>query len=378
MTQVNDVPAVCPAGVDAGSAGTPGRRSVPGRRGVRLGRMSGVLRPRALAVPVLGLAVLFAVVAAAAAHGDYPIGVAEVVRVLFGGGDETTRFIVVELRLPRAATGALVGAALGLSGAITQAIGRNPLASPDILGVTAGASVAAVSVVVLGGTYGAVSGMLASVGVPVAALLGGLVTAMVVYLLAWRRGVDGYRLLLVGVGVTIIFTNVTMWLLTVGEVTDAGRALTWITGSLNGRGWEHVAPVGLALAVVVPLALLGGHVLGALQFDDDTARGLGVRLAAARGLLLLLAALLAAVATASAGPVAFVALAVPQIALRLVRSSRPPLVASAVLAAALTVAADLLARTAFSVALPVGIVTATLGAPYLMFLLVRRYQEVKA
>jgi iron complex transport system permease protein len=330
-------------------------------------------------VTLVGAVLVVLAAAVNIGRGDFPISLAEVLAALAGGGDAAQRFIVLELRLPRTLTGALVGAALGLSGAVAQAVARNPLASPDILGVTAGASAAAVVVIVLGaGSAGAVAGLLGSVGLPVAALAGGLVTAALVYALAHRRGVEGYRLVLVGVGVGAVATSITSWLLVVAEVHEAARATVWLTGSLNARGWEHVVPVGLALLVLVPVALLLASTLGVLQFGDDTARGLGLRVDAARGGLILVAVGLAAVATASAGPIAFVALVVPQICQRLVGAARPPLLASAVYGALLTVTADLIARTALGTEIPVGIVTAVLGAPYLVHLLVRRDRGVIA
>nr|WP_221473558.1 iron chelate uptake ABC transporter family permease subunit [Planomonospora venezuelensis] len=334
------------------------------------------LRPAAVALVLLAAVTLL--MALTMRIGDIPLTVPEVFRAITGDGPE--HFVVMELRLPRALTGALVGAALALAGAITQAIARNPLASPDILGVTTGASVAVVAAIVAAGsTAGGPSGALAEVGIPLLALVGGLAGALTVYLLAWRRGLDGYRLVLVGIGVTAVFTNVKYWLLTLGDVNDSSRAMVWISGSLNGRGWEHVYPTALALAVLVPLALLGTRSLGALRFGDDTVTGLGVRTNLARGLMILAAVLLAAVATASAGPISFVALAAPQIALRLTGAAQPPLVVSALTGAVLTAAADLLARTVFSpVELPVGVVTAVLGAPYLIYLLVRARKEARS
>jgi iron complex transport system permease protein len=163
----------------------------------------------------------------------------------------------------------------------------------------------------------------------------------------------------------------TDWLLTRAEIYDAAAAYVWITGSLNARTWDQAAPLALSLAVLVPLALATGRVLGALQFGDDTARGLGVRLAPAQGAVVVVAVLLVATAVAAAGPIAFVALIVPQIAVRLTGGSRPPLLASGLLGAALVVGADLLTRTVLPEALPVGILTAAIGAPYLLWLLVR-------
>src|SRR5690606_35769394 len=150
--------------------------------------------------------------------------------------------IVWELRMPRSLTALLVGAALGLSGAITQTLARNPLASPDMLGITWGAGTAATTVIVLGGTAGSLAGALADVGLPIVALLGALLAGVAVYGLAHQGGVDSYRLVLVGVGVSALAGNATYWLLTVGDVNEAGRALVWLTGSLNARGWEHVVP----------------------------------------------------------------------------------------------------------------------------------------
>ena len=333
-----------------------------------------------IAVTVLGLALIVLVAAVNIGRGDFPISVGEVLGVLTGGGNPARQFIVLELRLPRTLTGILVGAALGLSGAITQAIARNPLASPDILGVTAGASAAAVAVIVFSGSGSdsAVGTTLAGVGLPIAALVGGLGTAALVYALAWRRGIEGYRLVLVGVGIGAVATAITAWMLVIAQVVVASQAAVWLTGSLNGRGWEHVVPVGLALTVLVPVALVLAFGLGALQFGDDTARGLGLRVDRARSALIIIAVVVAAVATSSAGPIAFVALVVPQICQRLVGAARPPLLTSAVYGALLTVTADLIARSVLGNELPAGIVTAVLGAPYLLYLLVRRNRKVSA
>lgn len=352
----------------------PGR--VAGRPPIRIGPFSGVWRARMIAVTLTGVVLVVLAAAANIGRGDFPISIVEVLTVLFGGGDDSQQFIVLELRLPRTLTGILVGAALGISGAITQAIARNPLASPDILGVTAGASAAAVAIIVLGGGGGSVVGFLAGVGIPLSALFGGILTAMIVYALAYKRGIEGYRLVLVGVGVGAIALSMISWLLIRAEINDAARATVWLTGSLNARGWEHVLPVGVALVVLAPIALLLVFGLGVLQLGDDTARSLGLRLNRARASLILVAVAIAAIATASAGPIGFVALVVPQICMRMVGSARPPLLASAVYGALLVVTSDLIARTALGVEIPVGIVTAILGAPYLLYLLARRNRGV--
>lgn len=344
---------------------------VPGRPPLRYRRVSGVWRPRLVAVTVVGVAAVVLAAALNIGRGDFPIAVGDVLGVLLGGGERAQQFIVLELRLPRSLTAVLVGAALGVSGAITQTVARNALASPDVLGVTAGAGAAAVLLIVLGGTAGALAGFGDAVGLPLAALAGGVLAALLVHSLAWRRGIEGYRLVLVGIGISAVGTALTNWLLTRADITDAARATVWLTGSLNARGWEHVVPVGIALAVLLPVALLLGFGLDALQLGDDTARGLGLRVDRQRAGLVLVAVVLAAVATACAGPIAFVALVVPQVCRRLARTARPPLVASGVYGALLLLVSDLVARTVLGVELPVGIVTAIIGAPYLLFLLTR-------
>ena len=341
------------------------------RQTLRVGPVSGAWRPRQVLVPLVAAAVLVVVSGLSIGRGDFPIGLTDVVRSLVGQGDPAQTFIVLELRAPRVVVGALVGVALGLSGALVQTFARNPLASPDVLGVTQGAAVAAVAVIVLGGGSSAAAGLLGGVGLPLAALAGGLLTAALVVGLAWRSGIDGYRLVLIGIGLSAIATALTDWLLVRSDIQDATAATVWLTGSLNGRGWDQAVPLAVALAVLVPLTLALSRPLGALQFGDDTARGLGVRLGAAQLVVLVVAVALAAAAVSAAGPVQFVALVVPQIALRLAGGSRPPLLAAGLLGAVLVVGADLVARTVLPTALPVGIVTAVLGAPYLIWLLVR-------
>ncbi|GAA3230547.1 iron chelate uptake ABC transporter family permease subunit [Pseudonocardia petroleophila] len=361
--------------VTKGPAGPPAK--VPGRPALRRGRFSVVWRPRTVLVLAVTALVLLLALVVNIGRGDFPISIGEVVAVLLGGGDRGQRFIVLDLRLPQSLTGALVGGALAVSGAITQAVARNPLASPDIIGITMGASATAVFVIVLGGGFGVVGGALAAAGLPIAALIGGLLTAAVIYGLSWRRGIQGFRLVLVGIGINAMLLALVQWLLVVAEIYEAARATVWLTGSLNARGWEHVVPVGLALVVLVPAALVLAHALGALQFGDDTARGLGLRVDRARTWLLVVAVGLAAVATASAGPIAFVALVAPQIAQRLVGAARPPIAASMLVGAALTVLSDVIARTALPSPLPVGIVTAVVGAPYLLYLLARHGREAR-
>jgi ABC-type enterobactin transport system permease subunit len=348
----------------------PGGRPAGRAIALRLGPVSARFRWRAVVVPVVASAVVVLLGALSLGRGDYPIGIGDVLRTLAGAGEQSQRFVVLGLRAPRTLVGVLVGAALGLAGALFQTFARNPLASPDVLGITQGASVGAVAAITLSGG-GSAGALLGGLGVPLAALLGALGAGALLFALAWRSGLDGFRLVLVGIALWSAGQALTDWLLTRAQIHDASAAYVWITGSLNARSWDQAVPLLLSLAVLVPLALAAGRVLGVLQFGDDTARGLGVRVARAQAAVVVVAVLLVATAVAAAGPIAFVALIVPQVAVRLTGGSRPPLLASALCGAALVTGADLLTRTVLPEALPVGILTAAVGAPYLLWLLVR-------
>ncbi|MGY1773445.1 FecCD family ABC transporter permease [Blastococcus sp. SYSU D00813] len=348
--------------------------AVPARRGttvVRIGPASARIRWRQLVVPLVAAAALVLVSAVSLGRGDFPVPVTEVLRTLVGLGEGSSEFIVLELRAPRIAVGLLVGLALGMSGALFQTFARNPLASPDVLGITQGASVGAVAAIVLSGST-TTGELLGGLGIPLSALLGALVAGLLLFVLAWRAGIEGFRLVLVGIALWSLSSAIVEYLLTRAEIYDASAAYVWITGSLNARTWDHAVPLALSLLVLVPVALAASRALGVLQFSDDTVRGLGVRLAATQAVVVLIAVALTATAVAAAGPIAFVALVVPQIAVRLTGGSRPPLLASGLLGALLVATADLLTRTVLPAALPVGILTAVVGAPYLIHLLLLR------
>ena len=349
---------------------------------LRVGSFSWLVPLRAALVTLLGLVVLFVLVALDLAHGDFPLRLRDVVATLLGGGDPASEFIVLELRLPQALVAVLVGAALGLSGALTQTFARNPLASPDILGITEGAAFGAVAVIVLtgGGGYGGgiATGTLQELGVPLAAFAGAIVTAVLLYALSWRRGIDGQRLVLIGIGLGATLMAMTSWLLVRARIQDAASANIWLNGSLNARGWEHAIPLLWTLGVLVPVALLLVRSLNTLQLGDDSARGLGIRLQLTQLLTLVTAVGLAAVAVSAVGPLEFVAFVVPQIALRLTGGSRPPLLASMVMGGVLVVGADLITRVVLPFALPAGLVTAAVGAPYLIVLLLRNNRKASA
>ena len=338
----------------------------PGRITFRLGvpPVSGVLRPRLMWVSgVLAVATLL-VFCLGMTIGDIPYSFMDVVRALLGTADPGTQLIVQELRLPRAVAGLLVGFAFGVSGALFQTMTLNPLASPDMIGITQGAGAAVVAGIVLGWDGGLSTQALG--------LIGALTAALLVYLLAWKRGTTGYRIVLVGIGIAWICTSATDYLMARGERFQAQAALGWLVGNLNGRGWDQVGPLAAAMAVLVPMALVLGRLMRTLQLGDDVARGLGTRVQPVRLAVLLAGVGLVAFGTAAAGPVAFVALAAPQIAQRLARTAWPPPVASGLTGALAVLVSDLIARKLISgTELPVGIVTGVLGAPVLLWLLVR-------
>jgi len=323
------------------------------------------LRLDVRAVTVVSLLLLTSLAASVVliGTGDFPISAGDVVKTLAGNGDAGQEFIVNELRLPRVLVGLLVGASLGLGGALFQAVTRNPLGSPDVLGLSQGATAGALVMIVL------FSGSAAQV--TMGALVGGLATGIAIYLLAWKRGVHGYRLVLVGIGVSAIVTAVNGYLLTISDIVDATRAVVWMTGSLSGRDWDQVWPLLALCAVLVPLVLANGRGLRMMEMGDDVSNALGVRVERVRALLLVAAVLLTATATAAAGPVGFVALTAPQLARRLTRSPGPNLLPSLCMGAALLVTADWLSQRIFGAdQIPVGVVTGVLGGVYLLWLLV--------
>ncbi|WP_020574999.1 FecCD family ABC transporter permease [Actinopolymorpha alba] len=334
----------------------------------RGGRLSFLVDMRALVVCVALAAAALAVGLVGIATGDFPVSVPDVFRTLVGEGTKATDFIVLTLRLPRVLTALLVGAALGVGGAVFQSLSRNPLGSPDIVGFTTGAaSGAVVALLVFHAGALVVSG---------AAIGAGMLTALLVYVLAFRRGVQGYRLVLIGIGISAVLSSVNSYLITRADVTDAQGAAIWLIGSLNGRGWEHVRPVAAALILLLPVVFLLGPRLRLLEMGDDAAKALGVSAERSRLALVVAAVAVTAVATASAGPVGFVALAAPQLARRLTRQPGVGLVTSALMGAFLLVTSDLAAQRLFApTQLPVGVMTGAVGGVYLAWLLAREWRR---
>lgn len=315
---------------------------------------------------------------ASIAIGSTFLAPGDVITTLLGGGSYPQHLIVIDLRLPRVLTGLLVGLCLGTAGALTQTFTNNPLATPDVIGVTSGASTGAVAAILIGGGGYSVSDLLLGSGIPVAAITGALLTSALVYGLGLRDGVDSYRLILVGIGVSSVLTAITSYLLVRAQVVDATRAAAWLIGSLSGSTWTSIWPLLAVTVITAPIAVACSAPLAVAQLGDATATGLGLSVQRHRLLVIAVTVVLTGSAVAAAGPVAFVAFVVPQVALRIAASSRPPLILSGLLGACLVLAADLAARSAFSYPVPVGLLTTVVGAPYLIWLLTRHRKEITA
>ncbi|GAB7190413.1 iron chelate uptake ABC transporter family permease subunit [Kineococcus sp. NUM-3379] len=332
-------------------------------------------RPRRRAVAprtavVCALLVLAVLLAATVAltTGEYPLPVRDVVATLLGRGDPGAEFIVWGLRLPRVVVAVVVGAALGIAGGMFQQLTRNPLGSPDVIGFTHGAALGAVVVLLVLHRTGP--------AVALGALAGGLAAALLVYALAFRGGAEGYRIVLVGIGLTALLQSTTHYLLTRAEVEEAHGAQLWLTGTLSARGFEHVAPLAVGMLVLVPAALVLGRRLTLLEMGDDLASALGVRVERVRLAAVVVAVALTAGATVASGPILFVALAAPQVARRLTRATGAGLPAAALTGAALLLAADVAAQRVLApTQLPVGVMTAAVGGLYLAWLLVDSWRR---
>jgi iron complex transport system permease protein len=336
---------------------------------VRTGKLSFHVDKRV--PPVLALALL-AMVAAMVVNigvGEYPIAPLDVIKTVLGlpTGNEDYSFIVNTLRLPRMLVAALVGLGLGISGTIMQGLTRNPLADPGILGISAGAGLVAATLIIV------VRDVPPGV-IPVAAFGGALLVAALIYLLAWRGGDSPIRLILVGVGLAAICGAATTLMITFGDAYDVQRALIWMTGSVYGRSWKEFWPLLPWIVVFVPLALLLARDLNALNLGEDVARGLGSPVVRRRGLLLVTAVALAAATVSAAGTVGFVGLMAPHITRRLVGPDHSGVLpTSGVIGALIVVASDLVGRTLFApLELPVGLITAAVGAPFFIALLMKK------
>lgn len=336
------------------------------RRVLRVGRLELPVRARSIGVALSVVLVVVVLGVLSLGLGTYTLGPGRVVEVFFGGGGALDRTVVLEWRLPRTLAAIALGGFLGISGALFQTVTRNPLASPDLLGLSNGAFTGMLLTLVL-----------TSAGWPLVtagAVVGGLATAAVIWGLAHRGGVQGFRLIVIGIGVAAILASTNTWMLLQIGLETAMFATAWGVGTLNG---VTAVPVAGAVACGIPLLLVLVALtprLRQLDLGDDVATATGARPALVRTLALLIAVLLVSVATAVIGPVAFVALAAPQVAKRLARTPYLSLTLSALVGALLLLASDLIAQHVLPVGLPVGVVTVSVGGLYLVVMII---QEIR-
>lgn len=325
-------------------------------------------RRRAVATMAVLAAVALALCVTTMMVGSYPLSAWQVLASLLHlGGDSQVDFIVRELRLPTALTALAAGLALGVAGAVFQRMLSNPLASPDFVGVSAGASLFAVGAIVLFSV--------SSLAISAAAFVGAAVSASLIYVLAWRDGITGYRFILIGIGVSELMYALIGYLLVQARFTDARAAMTWLVGSVGQTDTAQLWILVVAVAILLPLAFMLGRPLRMLELGDDTATGLGVRAEPMRLALIAVSLLLIAVATAAVGPIMFVALMAGPIASRLLRGGPGVIPCAALVGAIIVLAADLIAVHALPVRLPTGVITGAVGAPYLLWLLATTNRE---
>lgn len=327
------------------------------------GALSWRLHKRSLMVMVIIGLCLLSLALLSLTSGTYPVAIPDLLLSLQGQGEEMVRMIVMEWRLPRILLSLLLGSALGMSGAIFQSLTRNPLGSPDIIGFAAGSYTGALVVILLlsGGYY----------QIALGALIGGVVTALVVYLLSMRHSLGGFRLIITGIGISAMLSAFNSWMIKAADLNVAMTAAVWGAGSLNGLGFEQLLPVAIIMLVLAPLLCLSSPAMKQLELGDDIARSSGISTGSTRLSLMVLGVALTAMVTATAGPIAFIALAAPQIARRLTRSAGVALLPSALTGALLLLSADWAAQHAFSTQLPVGIMTVSIGGLYFIWLLIR-------
>ncbi|MGW1738912.1 FecCD family ABC transporter permease [Nocardia sp. NPDC001965] len=334
-------------------------------RSVRVLRLRGVttrIGVRGLVVTVVLLVAACVVALLALGTGDFAIPPDRVLRALLGTGVGGDELVVREWRLPRVLMALVLGAALGISGAILQSVTRNPLGSPDIVGFNSGAYTGALLVILSGGGYYATAA---------GAVGGGLFTALAIFLLAFRQSVKGFRLIIVGIGVGAMMAAVNTWLILRADLDEAMSAAAWGVGTLDGLTWDEIGPALIVLALLAVAVIPAAYRLQVLELGDDAARALGIRVGRARLVLTVLSVAFTAVGTAVAGPIAFVALAAPQLGRRLARTPTTALLPAAAMGALLLVTCDWISRRLFApTSVPVGVVTASVGGAYLAYLLV--------
>ncbi|SBV97972.1 Iron ABC transporter permease [uncultured Eubacteriales bacterium] len=315
-----------------------------------------------LVTAILGaLAVLLCCAMLMLGNTIYPVS--DVVRALSGEQMQGVSFAVNTIRLPRMLAGLFSGFAFGLAGSVFQTLLRNPLANPNIIGITSGSSAAAVFSIVVLQASGAVTSALS--------VAGGLATVLVTYILTGSKRFSGGRLILIGLGLQAMLNALISWLLLISSESNVPAALRWLSGSLNGSQMEGLAPIVSATLLLTPVVVFFGRDLSMLELGEDSALSLGVHTGRTRVLLIVSSVFLVAIATAATGPISFISFLACPIAKRLVGGGCSHTVPAGLFGAVLVLSADLFGQFAFETRFPVGVITGILGAPYLIFLLIK-------
>lgn len=336
------------------------------------GRISFLLDLAATKKILLLFFLLLAVFTVSAALGDIRLSFMSVLQTFTGGGTQLDQLVVFSFRMPRMIVAMLAGMSLAMAGAILQGLVRNPLASPDIIGLTAGASAAVVSFLALFSNES--NALTVSIQwLPLAAFLGAALAALLVYVLSWKNGVSPVRMVLIGIGVSALMQAATTMMMIVGPIHQASQANIWITGTVHGVNWKEVSIMAPYAVFLMIITFLAARHLNIQELGEELAVNAGVKVERQRFWLILLATGLVGGAVAFAGGIGFVGLIAPHMARRLVGSSFGPLLAaSALLGAILVILADLVGRTLFlPLEVPAGVFTAGIGAPYFIYLLLR-------
>lgn len=295
--------------------------------------------------------------------GNTIYSVIDVIRVLLGEQIQGATFAINTIRLPRMLAGLFAGFAFGLAGDIFQTMLRNPLANPNVIGITTGSSAAAVFCIVILQASGTV--------ISIASVIAGLVTVILIYILSRGRTFSIGRLILIGIGIQAMLNAVISYLLLVSAEQDIPAALRWLSGSLNGSQMHELPPLMLSVLIFAPIVIVLGKHLSMLELGEQTATSLGMNTDVTRIVLILSSVCMISLATATTGPIAFVSFLSGPIAKRLVGVGFSNVIPAGLVGANLVLAADLIGQFAFEVRYPVGVITGIVGAPYLVYLLVR-------
>nr|WP_295732858.1 iron chelate uptake ABC transporter family permease subunit [uncultured Intestinibacter sp.] len=319
-------------------------------------------RARAIIANVSLIAIVLCICIMMLLYGNTNYSLDVVIRVLRGENIQGATFAIATLRLPRMLSGLLVGIAFGIAGNTFQTMLRNSLASPDIIGVTSGSSVAAVFCILVLGLSGP--------AVSIISVISGLLVSMLIYLLSKDISFSGSRLILIGIGIQAMLQAAISFLLLKASQYDVPGAMRWLSGSLNGMTMKGIPTLFIVVMVFGIISLLFTKYLQVLELGDEFATTLGIRLNLVRIILILSAVFLIAFATSTTGPIAFVAFLAGPIASKIVGRGSSNVLASGLVGALLVLSSDMIGQYVFSTRFPVGVITGILGAPYMLFLLI--------